>query len=427
MRRCIHSIDREGSIIVIATTLGGMKNTLIAEVRPDKDGKLVTRHVRADKGAAGAGKALPSPSLTGSPQPKKRRVFKPNEQQLRNINYGIAINTPDPENWGPHVIGEPHRELKAIRFTEIEKRKAEGNWYRFQCNELEYYSVLSVVRPFDAMNLLHRGIRSADEAIEFLHKHGIEHLSADYSEYTEELLRQRVGPNMAAVYLDSIIDSDADPQLAADWVKMCSQKSIIDKAIVIKDEMLSGDVTIANLKAVGVKNIAPDIKTVARYIIHSKHDGNPDFTLDDIAEVMSGEVDSIAYEKSMGRTNAFGREPDYNRNIEPRLSVARFHGAKAGSSYSIATSMYEYQLRRMNEAGAVDEKRLADLTLYATRVNAYLHSREDFDAMVELHDSGASYTEVNDFLSKAAKGMKTSVLLNAAKERIHSVVSEGWL
>ena len=404
-----------------------MKNTLIAEVRPDKDGKLVTRHVRVDKGAAGAAKALPSPVLSASQQPKKRRAFKANEQQLRNINYGIAINHPDPENWGPHVIGEPHRELKAVRFTEIEKRKAEGNWYRFQCSEIEYYSVLSVVRPFDAMNLLHRGIRSADEAVEFLHKNGIEHLSADYSAYTDELLRHRIGPNMAAVYLDSIIDADADPQLAADWVKMCSQKSMLDKAVVIKDEMLSGEVTIADLKAVGVKNLAPDIKTVAQYIIHSKNDGNPDFTLDDIAEVMSGEVDTIAYEKSIGRTNAFGREPDYNRNIEPRLAVARFHGAQAGSIYSIATSMYDYQNRRMKESGTVDEKRLADLTFFTSKINVSLHLKADFEAMIELHESGVSPADVNEFLTKADKKMSTSVRLAAAKEGIHSVISGGWL
>jgi hypothetical protein len=54
----------------------------------------------------------------------------------------------------------------------------------------------------DAFNLLHRGIRSADDAYNFLADNGVEHLAGDHSNLMDELLRHRVEPHAAAQYID---------------------------------------------------------------------------------------------------------------------------------------------------------------------------------------------------------------------------------
>lgn len=409
-----------------------MKNILVSEVRADKDGKLVTRHVRADKGTAGSGKTLPSPSLPAAPERRKRRAFKPTPEQLASSRFGIGVNQPDPKNWGHHVIGEPHADLAAIPFTMEQKNRYAHNFYRFDASEVEYYSVMSVTRPFDAINLLHRGIRSADEARNFLEENGLKHLIGDHAAYTDELLRHRLNSNLGMVYMNDLIDAQADPVLAGEWVKMCAQKSILDEARFIRDEMLSGQVTTEDLKAVGVRNLSADIKAIAQYIIYSKHDGNPDFTLDTISEVMEDVTRDLASEKDAWKSSRPAWSNDefsYTSKAPARLAVARVLGAEAAYLYRPSVEMHDHELKRMESAGTMDPDRLGKLTHFATKVNAYLYDEEDFSAMGELYDTGATFEEVNAFLqrAKADKSMTTAERLVAAKEGLHTAIVDGWL
>lgn len=402
-----------------------MKNILVPEVRPDKDGKLVTRHVKSGASVSPAGKPIPSPALTPDARQRKRRAFKPSAEQLMDCRYGAPINNfEEDENWGNHVILPPAPELEAIPFTREQQEAFQGSYYRFTANEVEYYSVLSAVRPFDALNLLHRGIRSADEAKAFLAEHGLDHLAGDYSHYTEELMRLRIRSNMALVYMNDIIDADADPQLAAEWVKLCDQKSIIDKAMVIKDEMLSGQVTANEMKSVGIRNLLPDIKGVAESLIHLKHDENPQFTVEDIAAIMENELDTMSYEKEKTWISSTKYDPVHN--TRPNLSVMRYYGRRFVSAEG--RSMYWHGHKQMKDTGkGIDDKRLADLTLYATEARTQLFFDEDYSLLEELFDSGMSAKDLYGFVAKSDKSMSTASVFAAAKAGIHSTVSNGWL
>lgn len=407
-----------------------MKNTLVSEVRADKTGKLVTRHVRAETGAVGAGKPMPSPSLPAAPEGRKRRAVKPNEAQLASCRYGIPVNQPDSKNWGPHVIGWPSPELDAVPFTEKQSGQFLHHWYRFDVSDVEYYSVMSAARPFDALNLLHRGIKSADEAREFLDEHGLSHLSGDYSAYTDELLRHRINSNLGMSYLNDIIDADADPILAGEWVKMCSQKSIMDEARFIKDEMLSGQVTMADLKEVGVRNLAHEIKTVAEYIIHSKNDNSPNFTLKEIGMVMEDVTRDIAFEKERWKaSNRWGSDEfvSDNNTVPARLAVVRALGEEGTLVISINVDMHDWELKRMEESGKVDPVRLGSLTFFASKVRIRLSGEEDYRAMAELFDSGVEVEKVRAFLDRTPNSMSTEEKLREAKNGLHTSVVSGWL
>jgi hypothetical protein len=407
-----------------------MKNTLISEVRADKTGKLVTRHVRADKGAVGAGKPLPSPSLPAAPEGRKKRAFKPNEAQLASGRYGIPVNQPDPKNWGPHVIGWPNPDLAAIPFTKRQQETFVHDWYRFDATDVEYYSVMSVVRPFDALNLLHRGIKSADEARKFLDENGLTHLAGDYSAYTDELLRHRINSNLGMVYMNDIIDAEPEPALAGEWVKMCSQKSIMDAARFIKDEMLSGQVTMEDLKAIGVRNLGHDIKTVAQYIIHSKNDNNPNFTLKEIGMVMEDVTRDIAFEKERWKANHRWGSDEFvsdNDTVPARLAVVRALGEAGTLVISINTDIYDWELKRMEESGKVDPVRLGRLTFFASKARTSLFREDEYLAMAELFDSGVEVEKVRAFLDRAPSSMSMVERLREAKAGLHTSVVSGWL
>ena len=405
-----------------------MNNNLTPEKRLNKNGVLVTKHVRNGSTTTQNKVQLPAPA---APQTTRvRRAFKPNEAQLQEGYFGIPINQPGAKYWGPHIIGRPHPDLAAVPSTdEKQKEQPHRDWYHFRASDVEYYSVLSVVRPFDALNLLQRGIRSAEEALEFLEDHGLKHLAGDYSAYTDEILRHRINGNMGMVYLNDIIDAQADPVLAGEWVKMCAQKSIMDEARFIKDEMLSGQVTVEDLKAVGIKNIGADIKAVAQYIIHSKNDNNPDFTLEEIEEVMEDVTRDLTSDKADWKSKPRWAQKEFTfvSKAPARLAIARVMGSDAALMYRPSVKMHDYELQRMEEAGNVDPERLGRLTWFATKVNVQLEDEEDFIAMSELYDTGVEVKSVNAFLSQVGTRMGTAESLTAAKEGLHTAVVSGWL
>jgi hypothetical protein len=368
--------------------------------------------------------------LPPAPERRKKRAFKPNEAQLVSGRYGIPVNQPDAKHWGPHVIGWPNPELAAIPFDKRQQETFVHDWYRFDATDVEYYSVMSVVRPFDALNLLHRGIKSADQARDFLEENGLSHLAGDYSEYTDELLRNRINTNLGMVYMNDIIDAQPDPSYAGAWVKMCSQKSIMDEARFIKDEMLSGQVTTEDLKAIGVRNLGHDIKTVAQYIIHSKNDNNPNFTLKEIGMVMEDVTRDIAFEKERWKSNNRWGSDEFvsdNDTVPARLAVVRAMGEAGSLVISISTDMYDWELKRMEESGKVDPVRLGGLTFFASKARIRLFRDDEYRAMAELFDSGVEVEKARAFLDRAPSSMSTAEKLREAKTGLHTSVVSGWL
>lgn len=395
---------------------------LVPENRTDKNGRVVRKWVRPIDAPARSAAAIPAVAV--APPPSRRRAFKPTETQLQKMSFGIGLEARDEQHWGEHIIHEASPELRAVPFTEDQRRRASGNWVRFSASEVEYYSVLSAVGPYDAINLLHRGVHSAEQAREFLGEHGLGHLAQDNSAVCEELLRLRVRPNMALVYLQKIRDyGAADPRLAAEWVALCAKQSILDKAGVIRDEMLSGAVTTADLKKIGAKALGHDPATIARAVIRWKESASPGYVLEDMRDVVEHDIQM----RQHGHTTKPPRQ-----TLEPALAVLHYHGRE--SLYRLwgkADPPYWAERTRMIQRGAVNEKRLADIALFAAEVNYPVYGPIS-QTVIKMFDTGIPAEEFRHRLDAPESKQhplprRFELALEMAAHGVPPAVSNGWL
>lgn len=402
---------------------------LTAQLRPDHTGKMVTRWVREDA-PSGSVSPLPAPKLATSPKssPAKKRPLKLTPKQTTQpVSYGMEKSNVDRDEYGHHIRRSLSEELKTIPFNAHQVERGHGGWYRFSATEEQFYAVMSVARPMDAMNLLHRGIRTADDAYSFLSDNGVEHLAGDHSELMDELLRNRIEPQAAAPYIDDVLDKGGDPKGAADWIKLSSRRALLHATDEVRDDMISGAVTLKEMQSMGIKNLnARSLPAFAKYIKLSKADGNPNFTVDDISAVAKVHADEIYVAPSQ-----FG--PNRGSTLETVLSVARFHGAAAVFEIKnhVDASYHQRVSRGMiGESGSVDEKRLSDMTLFYSRLKkqlVFLKPEHD-EAVRELFDQGITADAIGDYLTGAKRdSAETAVRLNAMRQGIVSAVSDGWL
>lgn len=129
---------------------------LIAVKRMDRNGKMVTRHIRDDLGAS-LPTAVPAPSL-GSPK-RQRKLAEFNSPRLWNVNVGEWQGA-DPD-------------LATLCSTQYPASQS------FKCSDAEFYDVLRVVHPINVLPLLAIGIRTEDAATRFLDETGFSRLKTD--------------------------------------------------------------------------------------------------------------------------------------------------------------------------------------------------------------------------------------------------------
>lgn len=395
-----------------------MTPNLIKTPIVDKNGKQTTVRKRADTGTVSKQLGNIAPTVA-KPATRKRRAYKPTESQLENVSFMVPRSTADDRSWGKKVNRETDPELNSIPIATDGRYSSDDHCYRFSASEVEYFDVMSVVRPWDAINLLARGIKTSDEAREFLAENNLEDLIHDKPEIAEELMRGRINVNLAASYMDEIIDADADPKNGLEWVKTCAMKTIMYKAEAIKDEMLSGNVTYADLSRVGVRNLDPGIKEIAEYIVHSRNDNNPDFTVEDIATVTAT---SLSY----GSMQTIDAKKD---SLRIRLNLARFYGVNAATGYSAAPPEATVWLRNnMLAEGTVNDRELADLTRFCAKLkHAYYKGDNYHHELVEIFRSGTPAEKVSDMLADSRNSAEAVLRLAAANNDIPLSLADGWV
>jgi hypothetical protein len=191
--------------------------------------------------------------------------------------------------------------------------------------------------------------------------------------------------------------------------------------------MLSGMVAFAEMKSMGLKNLnARSLPDFAHFIKLAKSDGSPDFTVDDIAKVAK------TYAEHIHTARSFSPSTRINQ-LETVLNIARFHGSGAVDEIKDHVDAHHYARSRdslMNRNGHVDEKLLADLTLYRSRLRKSLvHLLPEHDEAVEmLFREGFTPDQVGDYMIGAVRNAtETTVRISALRKGIASSINDGWL
>lgn len=216
-------------------------NRLVPEKRLDKNGRMVTRHVRQDSSAAASGMKVPArPVLTRSDEPTRacERPVKLRRSQREPREVSVS--------W-PEFRLQHSPELTSLR---------RGYWYHFTASDAEGYDVASVCAHIgDAALLLTLGVRTAGDARALLQSRGLDHLLADQSELTDAALGNTVRFND---FLENWTMMGEERPVADRIGALSLAASALRSVHGIRDvvtQVLTGEIDFEDIRAVGVRRL----------------------------------------------------------------------------------------------------------------------------------------------------------------------------
>lgn len=203
---------------------------LIPVQRMDKNGKLVTRHVRPSTDS-GAKNTLPAPSVTTP----------------ANVSGLDAL-----------------REFKMSRFvhessTLIHPRSNMGKMnFEFIACDYDVYDVMSVTSNGNAFVLLEMGIRSPEEAVDYLREHDADILIEDNSELVQEMIQRGIpADKFARAYEDISPSMKHMSKYLADGIEFSTAEAMMatSNVSVVTNDIMDGRIKLSDLKAVGYERL----------------------------------------------------------------------------------------------------------------------------------------------------------------------------
>lgn len=328
-----------------------MNSSLIPTAIVDKNGKHTVVH-KSLAGTNPASKALAgaAPKLDGSTKKRSPKPFAPSKKQLEQngIVQRIYRSMVDPQLSGA-VETSLGRELG-------------GSWSPLiRITDVEGYGVISAVDTVqNALALMAAGIRSADEAYDFLTENNLEHIAREENPLIQGALERRIS-------LVSFIDFDANfngitemtPEVHLDTAEAHSSPSLRELPEIvhgIRDETISlqdvKDVGITTLSKAETRFQIPEIlkgikagtkNYTAKQLgnaLKKSTDSMMEYTMIRMLQKYGGDVaDSIKYPNVVSNMHDVGRKDGLS---EDEMQAAAVYGDKfMQQTYLHHTYVYE--------------------------------------------------------------------------------------
>lgn len=354
---------------------------LIPELRADKNGKMVTRHVRNGQPVASQGN-IPAPQLGA----KKKAEPKASTTQKRH-------------------------EMISIKYASEDLRKAASrNGYvvdicHFTCSDEEAYSVLSVVGFDDALALLNAGIRTKHEAQDFLAEHNLRYLEEDNSELVREAIERKM-PAIPAIEGFKY----ANPQRptyfdAAEAYSIKTLRDATGSPIGIPHMVLMDEISLEDIKHIGATRLAKAEKNMIMGVtdeLKAIHAGTSKYDIDTLKKLIIKEeenygsylIDSIRFANTYGADLVLGLK-NYYRGLN------------------------NLDAMRKSELTVEDKGKIIQLedNLEARKISIPL------DNVMKLHDAGVPETKIIEGLEA---GLSVPEII-ALHEGVEASLTSGWL
>lgn len=367
----------------------------------DRNGKLVTKHVRAVPASKPKLANAPAPTVT-----PKQGVTKPTAKQLtpREMDFRAIIDL-------------------------------DGHLSVVKASDAEFYDVMSVSRSSKQglIAMVRYGCRSKDDALEVLAVTGENNELADHSALTQEALKRRIKPED---FVDGLLWTEHKLSLKRDLELDVSTPEGISRLLdtvelyasplrgathnqweweaILKDEISFDDI-----KSIGVQKLkAYDRMTSLSSVLKDIHKGDADYTIDDVKRLVDREIDEKKTWSDYSTRN--------NQHIFMAAAEAlRHRGTKfidnAASLYTIERQYahYMYNAEKYKESSLWDRIEYATLIVSNSSPNIN-HSRETLDQMFE---AGIPLETAVEVLS-AGGGVLEAKAIHGG---INKSVAGGWL
>jgi len=207
-----------------------VRGNLVPDKRRDINGKLVTRYVRPAAEVVPLF-TIPAPNVTV----QKAKTAPTNAQtQEWELPLQRGKFTLDPE----------------LRQLMPNKTKS----FRLTTNDVDAYSVASVLQPGNAVALMDYGIRTADEVIPFLQQHGLKRLLVDRSEVAEHALSRGIPASSYFTLMTYERTSSTTEAQVLDAAETHAMESL--RVLNFHGDVLRGDISLEDIKVIGAERIS---------------------------------------------------------------------------------------------------------------------------------------------------------------------------
>lgn len=274
-------------------------NNLIPQLRADKTGKLVTRHVRADPKSSAGRSIIPKPALTAS------------TPQIEDIDKPVTLG---PFNWrgNDKVIDALHKaynrdESQQVELTSREwlEARREGLFDR----QIHYFLLAGITDPVEMREFAQQHDRSLLPTI----KPG---LHAKRESWVDSLVKAGItkeqfdtaNRNFGSYGILTALNDFDRKDSPADTVRLFAEFTNVQTRQALNEFLFDGMLTLDQLKEIGVTRVRKYVETIKPYV----------------ATVSAGDIGSIIKHEEKA-SSLFG--PKAQSRIRSRLSAAELWGA----------------------------------------------------------------------------------------------------
>jgi hypothetical protein len=348
---------------------------------------------------------MPQPSLGTSKDTRgAKKAFKPRKAQLEQhqISHNVDSYPFDKRLITDASEKEAERERSSRYYS---------SYYVFKASEVEVYDVLSVAPIGEALRMLSRDIRTADEARAYLTEHGVADLILDRRETMNEALEKNVSHYDFVSKYEAMDDKKQSSEHLVDCVRFASTSLAEGVNGTLIDQIASGRVSFDDIKAVGITRLKPHGRAYSVVsAFEALNSGEGDYTIDGIKAL----VDRVSEEVLDSREFSYVCRTMKAVGLEETMSFKKLKPlANAYHFYNIAPGSNKY------EGNALER------TIYAARladgVSGGATSSNYSDAFFE---AGIPADKAVDVISRGG-GLREAIAIH--EEGIQGSVAGGWL
>jgi hypothetical protein len=360
---------------------------LIPEQRADYTGKIVTRHVRSNAAPTPA-RGIPAPSIAA---PAQSPGF-PSKARTQQIEREVRM----------------YNRSSDSRLKSICSRINTGLYgaARFTASDVEIYDVLSTCHGNDAILLLAAGMRTRQDALEFLKEHDLELLIIDHEQITQDALQRDI-PALHAMELMGFHGSRhrAEPHyldaLEANGIRTLRE---LEKYYpTIPNLIMSDVIRLSDIKTIGVTRLLEGSRR------------SP--VVDQLKKIRSGESSYDAETMKQLLVKA-GKWRIEDTNV---IKMANSFGAENVLNLIDLGQAAEASVKMFFNSHYSDEQR-GEIIAFYDRLAHHVRHFEKQDVF-SFYDHGVTVEEVRDGLEQELSPIEIVALKNGVRPNL----ADGWL
>ena len=365
------------------------KSPLTATRIIDRNGRATTVH-RRNEPAAKTSSSIPLPKMAKAP-----KSYVPTDAQLKPKQFRA---------WFNRAVLEP----KLVDLAGL----MPGVPCVFEANDVEFYSVQSVVGNDEAIILMQCGVRSAEDAKHLLKRERLQHLITDHSALSDKALRQKVSAIDFCEFVSGRVINGVNEDDVIDAVKISTLKGykLANSFRQLDNLVFEGKIAASDLRAIGPQHLR--VKRGAQEIV------------DALARIKTGKARYDAHE--LRKLLDWIKNDDSNDSFEydNGISVADRIGIAATMSLRSKNKTWRV-LRNLNGRVASSEEE-AFIT-HADRSGALLVGRgiggNLTEGAIALYRSGVD----PDVARKQLEEGRDVESIISGHLNVHQTVVGGWL